>query len=165
MLSGRYITDQLARHWTQNKAGKCLLPGCNQPNIGSLEHILLECSALNSTRQKMVSLCRHVGTNYLPVKNIIEAALSTQDPATCSAVDIEDTYHFYFISLIRGYGGASRHSHLISNIVLKASPYFLYPYEHMRSSRQGGRENINIPTTNDFFTLPHVRSQTRFSSQ
>ena len=79
MLSGRYITDQLARHWTQNKAGKCLLPGCTQPNIGSLEHVLLECSALNSTRQKMVSLCFNVGNEYLPVKNIIEEALSTKD--------------------------------------------------------------------------------------
>ena len=42
------------------------------------------------------------------------------DPATCSAVDIQDTVH----------------------------------------------SNYNIiPTTNDFFTLPHARSQTRFSSQ
>ena len=42
------------------------------------------------------------------------------DMATCSAVDIEDTYHLNFISVIRGDGGASRHAHLISNIVLRA---------------------------------------------
>ena len=28
MLSGRYLTDKLQRHWTHNKAGACLLPGC-----------------------------------------------------------------------------------------------------------------------------------------
>ena len=29
MLSGRYLTDLLQSHWTQNKAGTCLLPTCS----------------------------------------------------------------------------------------------------------------------------------------
>ena len=39
MLSGRYLTDKLQRHWTMNKTGVCLLPTCSPPAEGSLEHI------------------------------------------------------------------------------------------------------------------------------
>ena len=46
MLSGRYITDQLARHWTSNSAGFCTLPNCSMNTYGSLEHLLLVCPAL-----------------------------------------------------------------------------------------------------------------------
>ena len=41
MLSGRYLTDKLQRHWTVNKAGLCLLPTCSPPAEGSLDHLLL----------------------------------------------------------------------------------------------------------------------------
>ena len=35
MLSGRYVTDKLSRHWSQNKSGICSLPGCTGQAIGS----------------------------------------------------------------------------------------------------------------------------------
>ena len=46
MLSGRYPTDKLVRHWSRNKSGVCLLPGCSGSALGSLEHILLQCPTL-----------------------------------------------------------------------------------------------------------------------
>ena len=55
MLSGRYRTDRLARHWSRsNPEGICLLPGCHDEQ-GSLQHILLHCPALRQTRAKLVS--------------------------------------------------------------------------------------------------------------
>ena len=56
MLSGRYRTDRLARHWTKdNPDGLCRLPGCiNQE--GDLQHILLHCPALSPSRAKMIKL-------------------------------------------------------------------------------------------------------------
>ena len=36
MLSGRYITDKLACHWTRNTTGTCQLEGCSPQAIGSL---------------------------------------------------------------------------------------------------------------------------------
>ena len=57
MLSGRYLTDRLQRHWTQNKSGKCLLPNCLPAAEGSLEHLLLHCPALSHTRSRLLSLC------------------------------------------------------------------------------------------------------------
>ena len=56
MLSGRYKTDRLTRHWTKtNPDGLCRLPGCENKE-GSLEHILLHCSALADSRSRIVSL-------------------------------------------------------------------------------------------------------------
>ena len=54
MLSGRYRTDKLMRHWSSsNQTGLCSLPGC-QAEVGDLRHILLECPALSEARSKAV---------------------------------------------------------------------------------------------------------------
>jgi hypothetical protein len=57
MLSGRYRTDRLARHWSQtNPSGICQLPGCTGLQSGSLEHILLYCPALSGARSNVIKL-------------------------------------------------------------------------------------------------------------
>ena len=60
MLSGKYLTDRLQRHWTQNREGYCLLPKCFPESDGSLEHILLHCPALSKTRASLYKLCHSV---------------------------------------------------------------------------------------------------------
>ena len=56
MLSGRYRTDRLMRHWSRsNPEGRCRLPGC-RGRQGSLQHILLHCPALADARAKCISL-------------------------------------------------------------------------------------------------------------
>ena len=56
MLSGRYRTDQLSKHWTRdNPNGLCRLPGCNNQE-GNLCHILLSCPALTDSRAGMIKL-------------------------------------------------------------------------------------------------------------
>ena len=51
MLSGRYQTDKLRRHWTGNSEGLCSLPGCVDTTtnaVGDLCHLLLgPCNALS----------------------------------------------------------------------------------------------------------------------
>ena len=55
MLSGRYRTDYLSRHWSRtNPEGLCRLPGC-EGSEGSLEHILLHCPALAEARSRMIT--------------------------------------------------------------------------------------------------------------
>ena len=71
MLSGRYLTDRLQRHWTQNKSGKCLLPNCLPAAEGSLEHLLLFCPALSTTRSKLLSLCAKTATEDDKLSEII----------------------------------------------------------------------------------------------
>ena len=72
MLSGRYITDKLARHWSQNDVGHCSLPTCSSKAVGSLEHFLLSCPALQETRNKMMKLCNEVSQKNDVVKSITQ---------------------------------------------------------------------------------------------
>ena len=56
MLSGRYRTEYLTRHWTPaNSNGLCLAVTC-QNLIGNLTHLLIECPSLYSVRRKMILL-------------------------------------------------------------------------------------------------------------
>ena len=82
MLSGRYLTDKLQRHWTQNKAGSCLLPTCSPQSDGSLEHLLLYCSALNSTRTRILRLCYRVSLESDELSRLIGLVLSSGDQLT-----------------------------------------------------------------------------------
>ena len=57
MLSGRYRTCYLARHWSGNSSGNCSLPACSQtPTPGTLSHILTECEDLLPARLRVFSL-------------------------------------------------------------------------------------------------------------
>ena len=57
MLSGRYRTDKLVRHWSaHNPNGYCKLPGCSGAEVGDLAHIVLDCPALVNVRLKQISL-------------------------------------------------------------------------------------------------------------
>ena len=55
MLSGRYRTELLAKHWSSNKQGYCLAPTCSEVEE-SLEHILLWCPSYEPTRTKIKDL-------------------------------------------------------------------------------------------------------------
>ena len=80
MLSGRYITDRLSRHWRHNKTGICTIPGCTGLDIGSLEHYLLFCPALSQARSKVVSLMEKVAAESDLIGNIFEKAFTNQTP-------------------------------------------------------------------------------------
>ena len=52
MLSGRYPTDRLVRHFHPGSDGNCSLCSDNVP--GTIEHLLMQCSSLNETRQQLL---------------------------------------------------------------------------------------------------------------
>ena len=58
MISGRYRSDDLCKHWSPtNKQGHCVAPPCQGAGVvGDLEHILVECPALNDTRDRLKQL-------------------------------------------------------------------------------------------------------------
>ena len=60
IVSGRYKTDRLARHFGQNNDGNCRI--CNENADGSMV-LLLHCPSLATTRQKMFHLL-HERNNY-----------------------------------------------------------------------------------------------------
>ena len=52
MVSGRFRTEYLTRHWSKNTQGYCLADTCTEP-VGTLEHLLIHCPALSSVRERM----------------------------------------------------------------------------------------------------------------
>ena len=78
MLSGRYVTDKLARHWRENSSGICSIPGCTGQDIGSLEHMLLFCPALNEARHRVRQLCHHVSSESEELKTVLSFYLNGQ---------------------------------------------------------------------------------------
>ena len=54
LMSGRYRTDQMRRHWTQNKEGFCLAPTC-QNVAGDIPHMFVSYPAIRSIKQRILS--------------------------------------------------------------------------------------------------------------
>ena len=81
MLSGRYLTDRLQRHWTENKSGSCLLPACLPSHFdGTLEHLLLFCPSLEKTRNRLLELVTKVSAEDTQIYLITNAVFSDPDP-------------------------------------------------------------------------------------
>ena len=80
MLSGRYLTDSLQGHWTQNKEGVCLLPACASSKVyGNLEHLILFCPSLSQTRQKLLSLVNKISMEHESLQYILQESFHTND--------------------------------------------------------------------------------------
>ena len=86
MLSGRYLTDNLQRHWTpDNKEGFCLLPACqgqNSKSLGTLEHLLLFCPALSHTRVKLLDLLLKISVEHQALTTILSNAFTKPNHST-----------------------------------------------------------------------------------
>ena len=54
LLSGRYRTNDLIKHWNQSQTGLCSAPGCDSKE--TVTHIIIECRAYTNTRQKLLSM-------------------------------------------------------------------------------------------------------------
>ena len=79
MLSGRYMTEKLSRHWTvHNSSGLCTLSGCTGLDVGSLEHLLLFCPALSEARNNITELCLKVASESEELGTILKNALNNQ---------------------------------------------------------------------------------------
>ena len=67
MLSGRYKTEKLCRHWSKNNKGICLAPTCSELEVfEDLPHILAKCKALSKTRLSLVSFTVNQTSQFSP---------------------------------------------------------------------------------------------------
>ena len=86
MLSGRYRTCWLRRHWSGDKSGFCTIPGCaNTP--GTLLHIATaQCPSLSAARTKAInSWCTFLSTN--PILFPLIRSISQNDEFLAFLVD------------------------------------------------------------------------------
>ena len=80
MLSGRYRTEKLRRHWSSNSEGFCLLPSCSE-QTDDLPHILLACPSLQEARDRVRLLWTDHLTDKPHIDHVVKMYTITQcDP-------------------------------------------------------------------------------------
>ena len=106
MMSGRFRTEYLSRHWTSNKLGNCLLASCHGA-VGNLEHMLITCPGLSTVRSRMWEMIFSRMGKLLPLKNFaFQIYLSSpevqlqffMEPLACT--DVNDMCNLYVQTII-----------------------------------------------------------------
>ena len=82
MLSGRYRTELLCSHWSNNKSGKCLISENCLDTTEDLEHILVSCDALHPTRLKLSDYTNTLQCTHA-IKHIIDKYCNPSSPSFC----------------------------------------------------------------------------------
>ena len=102
MLSGRYQTDWLRRHWT-GLSGACCLPACGAPP-GDLEHLLSgACPALAPTMACTLTNCLNFLSSTPVLLSPVQDALNSP-PATFVAFLLDPSYSPAIIKLSQQHG-------------------------------------------------------------
>ena len=79
MISGQYRSEQLCRFWSNNTNGYCLAPTCSQV-LGDLEHLLLHCPALGTTRSRLYRMW-NINSKKFPELQVLISAILQSTPA------------------------------------------------------------------------------------
>ena len=83
MLSGRYRTERLCRHWSKNKDGLCLLSSSCDQTMEDLPHILSSCSALTATRDKLADFTTEYSHSVPHIAQLISEHCSPSSSTFC----------------------------------------------------------------------------------
>ena len=100
MLSGRYRTEALASHWSQNKLGYCLNKTCSEVSE-DLQHILIECPSYQASRDSVMQLwlqCTH------PLLLPILVSILEGSPFDLLQFILDASVHPEIITLKQNYG-------------------------------------------------------------
>ena len=73
LLSGRYRTNTLIKHWNQSYTGQCSAQGCVSKE--TIEHIIIDCTAYTEIRQKLLSMW--LSTQFHEVYKLVLHALTS----------------------------------------------------------------------------------------
>ena len=79
-LSGRYRTEKLTRHFASENNGLCSI--CPDEKIGSVEHILTQCTALLGVRNKLFEHFNNNSEISVTTKSLVKCAFSTSTEKT-----------------------------------------------------------------------------------
>ena len=70
-LSGRYRTEALCRHWSQNTGGLCKLsPDCTVKE--DTDHILRVCTALDQTRKNLMNFTESYCSSHPVIASLVQ---------------------------------------------------------------------------------------------
>ena len=104
MLSGRYRTELLCSHWSDNVNGWCLAPACKGLMIREdIEHILVECRSLDVTREILQLFTTRFSISNPILHPILSKYLDPSNPLHCQfLLDCSCLPEVIFISQLYG---------------------------------------------------------------
>ena len=86
MLSGRYRTEYLCRHWSK-RSGVCLAKSCTGLDCPeTIEHILIFCPSLSDARSSSFNLWIATAKKYPFLSPIIMKAMTLQPAFRCQFI-------------------------------------------------------------------------------
>ena len=133
LISGRYRTEALSRHWSDNHSGVCLLSSVCQ-DLGSREdvsHILQWCPALQATRDKLTDYTQHKVSSvdtYLQQELLLLCSVS--NPLFCQFL-LDCSSIPKIISLVQLYGSQ------VLSFIFDISRTWVYSIHRERLRRLG----------------------------
>ena len=78
-LSGRYRTENLAKHWSNNNAGFCTSSTCLN-EVETTEHILIHCRAYAANKKNLYALWLDRGRKNKVIFKLVIEALTKETP-------------------------------------------------------------------------------------
>ena len=104
MLSGRYRTELLMKHWSSSKSGQCLLSHVCSGIPEDITHILKICPSLHQTRLGLADFTRKYVHDLPPaIVNVIMTFSDTKNPQFCDFI-LDCTSLAPVISIVQSYG-------------------------------------------------------------
>ena len=103
MLSGRYRTEYLCRHWSK-RSGICLATSCQGLNIPeTIEHILIFCPFLSESRRISFDLWTAISKKYSYLTPVLNKAMTMQYAYRCQFIlDCTSLPDIILVSQIHG---------------------------------------------------------------
>ena len=102
MMSGRFHSEYLTRHWSQNKLELCQAETCRY-TIGDLKHLLIHCPALDNVRARMWTLMFHKSATF-PALLLFLQQLEKSPPKTKLQFLLDPTAFHDILALIEIFG-------------------------------------------------------------
>ena len=119
MISGRYRTEKLARHWSStNRDGYCSLESCNNI-VGSLEHMLIICPGLETVRARMKRMYIEKTALLVPLQRVVYELLESSPESQLQLI-LEPMAFDILMSMSRLYGPT------VSNTLYYCSRTYVY---------------------------------------
>ena len=80
MISGRYRSESLCKHWSKNKDGFCQLsPSCAN-TVEDIPHILTSCSGHSTIRGKLIKFTLNYTSTVPAIQNLILSLCIPSNP-------------------------------------------------------------------------------------
>ena len=140
MISGRYRTEKLARHWSStNRDRYCSLESCDNI-VGSLEHMLIICPGLETVRDRMKRMYIEKTALLVPLQRTVLELLESSPEAQLQLI-LEPMAFVILMSMSRLYGPT------VSNILYYCSRTYVY-YIQREKAKLLNQWPGDFPSTN-----------------